>query len=191
METSRDITHPTPASPAPRHDPRGGCGADHRLGLRTDRSLRRCRYRGHGGHRGHAEDRTRHGLRHRGEARPQRHPGKAFIAFSILVGAVHAVRPIFPGREAVIAGFFGLGYGMAFSLVLADMHLSTAQLAFSLVAAEWLTDGRAVSSQDACRRCDAAGTAGKSTGAQCGRQERPRLGLECSLTSLCRWSFQP
>ncbi|WP_427918991.1 HupE/UreJ family protein [Streptomyces sp. cg40] len=59
-------------------------------------------------------------------------PVEAFIAFSILVGAVHAVRPLFPGREAVIAGFFGLGHGMAFSLVLADMHLSTTQLALSL-----------------------------------------------------------
>jgi hypothetical protein len=59
-------------------------------------------------------------------------PVEAFIAFSVLVGAVHAIRPIFPGHEAVIAGFFGLGHGMAFSLVLADMRLSTAQLALSL-----------------------------------------------------------
>lgn len=59
-------------------------------------------------------------------------PVEAFIAGSILVGAVHAIRPLFPGREAVIAGFFGLGHGMAFSLVLADMHLSSGQLALSL-----------------------------------------------------------
>ncbi|MGW0708809.1 HupE/UreJ family protein [Streptomyces sp. NPDC002643] len=59
-------------------------------------------------------------------------PVEAFIAFSILVGAVHAVRPLFPGHEAVVAGFFGLGHGMAFSFVLADMRLSTAQLALSL-----------------------------------------------------------
>ncbi|MEV6485939.1 HupE/UreJ family protein [Streptomyces sp. NPDC051576] len=59
-------------------------------------------------------------------------PVEAFIAFSILVGAVHAIRQLFPGREAVVAGFFGLGHGLAFSFVLADMHLSTTQLALSL-----------------------------------------------------------
>ncbi|MEU6196651.1 HupE/UreJ family protein [Streptomyces sp. NPDC047061] len=35
-------------------------------------------------------------------------PVAEFIAFSILVGAVHAIRPLFPGREAVVAGVFGL-----------------------------------------------------------------------------------
>ncbi|WP_416977733.1 HupE/UreJ family protein [Streptomyces sp. T028] len=59
-------------------------------------------------------------------------PVEVFIAFSILVGAVHAVRPIFPGREAVVAGVFGLGHGLAFSLTLAEMNLSTGQLALSL-----------------------------------------------------------
>ncbi|MER7922369.1 HupE/UreJ family protein [Streptomyces sp. NPDC096057] len=59
-------------------------------------------------------------------------PVEAFIALSILVGAVHAIRPIFPGREAVVAGVFGLGHGMAFSLTLAEMQLSTGQLALSL-----------------------------------------------------------
>jgi hypothetical protein len=59
-------------------------------------------------------------------------PVEAFIAVSILVGAVHAIRPLFPGREAVVAGVFGLGHGLAFSLVLAEMHLSAAQLALSL-----------------------------------------------------------
>ncbi|MEV5525655.1 HupE/UreJ family protein [Streptomyces prunicolor] len=61
-------------------------------------------------------------------------PVEAFIAASILVGAVHAVRPLFPGKEAIVAGVFGLGHGMAFSFVLAEMHLSTAQLASSLLA---------------------------------------------------------
>ncbi|WP_079178911.1 HupE/UreJ family protein [Streptomyces humi] len=59
-------------------------------------------------------------------------PVEAFIAFSILVGAVHAVRPLFPGHEAVIAGVFGLGHGLAFSLTLAEMKLSTTQLSLSL-----------------------------------------------------------
>ncbi|WP_329250567.1 HupE/UreJ family protein [Streptomyces sp. NBC_01478] len=61
-------------------------------------------------------------------------PVEAFIAASILVGAVHAIRPLFPGKEALVAGVFGLGHGMAFSFVLAEMHLSTAQLATSLLA---------------------------------------------------------
>ncbi|MFK0158307.1 HupE/UreJ family protein [Streptomyces sp. NPDC090493] len=60
-------------------------------------------------------------------------PVEAFIAASILVGAIHAIRPLFPGREAVVAGVFGLGHGMAFSFVLAEMHLSTGQLATSLL----------------------------------------------------------
>ncbi|MFD7711684.1 HupE/UreJ family protein [Streptomyces sp. NPDC059786] len=59
-------------------------------------------------------------------------PVEAFIAVSILIGAVHAMRPLFPGREAVIAGVFGLGHGLAFSLTLAEMNLSTGQLALSL-----------------------------------------------------------
>ncbi|WP_406007814.1 HupE/UreJ family protein [Streptomyces sp. NBC_00637] len=60
-------------------------------------------------------------------------PVEAFIAFSVLVGAVHAIRPLFPGKEALVAGVFGLGHGMAFSFVLAEMHLSTGQLVTSLL----------------------------------------------------------
>ncbi|WP_405924467.1 HupE/UreJ family protein [Streptomyces sp. NBC_00035] len=60
-------------------------------------------------------------------------PVEAFIALSILVGAVHAIRPLFAGREAVVAGVFGLGHGMAFSFALAEMQLSTGQLVFSLL----------------------------------------------------------
>jgi hypothetical protein len=60
-------------------------------------------------------------------------PVEAFIAASILVGAVHAIRPLFPGREALVAGVFGLGHGMAFSFTLAEMQLSTGQLALSLL----------------------------------------------------------
>ena len=35
-------------------------------------------------------------------------PIEVLIAFSILISAIHAFRPIFPGREARIAAFFGL-----------------------------------------------------------------------------------
>ncbi|MFD9429898.1 HupE/UreJ family protein [Streptomyces sp. NPDC060002] len=60
-------------------------------------------------------------------------PVEAFIAASILVGAIHAIRPLFPGKEALVAGVFGLGHGMAFSFVLAEMQLSTGQLVTSLL----------------------------------------------------------
>ncbi|MGH1556277.1 HupE/UreJ family protein [Streptomyces sp. L7] len=81
-------------------------------------------------------------------------PVEAFIAASILVGAVHAIRPLFPGKEALVAGVFGLGHGMAFSFVLAEMHLSTGQLASSLSpstsASNW---SNSCWSAWRCRRC--------------------------------------
>ncbi|RFA07617.1 hypothetical protein B7R21_15675 [Subtercola boreus] len=58
---------------------------------------------------------------------------EALIAVSILVAAVHALRPIFPGREALIAGIFGLVHGMAFSATLTELDLSGGQLALSLL----------------------------------------------------------
>jgi hypothetical protein len=63
---------------------------------------------------------------------PQR-PVEALIAVSILVAAVHAARPIFPGREALIAGGFGLVHGMAFSATLTELQLTGGQLAVSLL----------------------------------------------------------
>ncbi|BCY12418.1 HupE/UreJ family protein [Actinoplanes sp. L3-i22] len=60
-------------------------------------------------------------------------PVEAFIAASILIGALHAVRPLFPEREALVACLFGLGHGLAFSFTLAEMGLSTGQLAISLL----------------------------------------------------------
>lgn len=50
-------------------------------------------------------------------------PIEALIAFSILVSAVHALRPVFPGREAFIAGGFGLVHGLAFATTLAGLGL--------------------------------------------------------------------
>ncbi|MFT3799354.1 HupE/UreJ family protein [Microbacterium sp.] len=60
-------------------------------------------------------------------------PVEALIAVSILVGAVHALKPIFPGREALVAGVFGLVHGTAFSFTLAELHLDTGQLILSLL----------------------------------------------------------
>lgn len=50
-------------------------------------------------------------------------PIETLIAVSILVSAVHAFRPLFPGRETAIAGFFGLIHGLAFATTLAQLGL--------------------------------------------------------------------
>jgi hypothetical protein len=50
-------------------------------------------------------------------------PIEALIALSILVSAAHALRPIFPGKEAWIAAFFGLVHGLAFATVLQQLQL--------------------------------------------------------------------
>jgi hypothetical protein len=50
-------------------------------------------------------------------------PIEVLIAVSILVSAAHAFRPLFPGREAVIAGCFGLVHGLAFATTLAGLGL--------------------------------------------------------------------
>jgi hypothetical protein len=46
------------------------------------------------------------------------------IAVSILVSAFHAIRPVFPGREAAIAAFFGLLHGLAFAATLGQLGLA-------------------------------------------------------------------
>ena len=48
-------------------------------------------------------------------------PIEVLIAVSILVSAVHAIRPLFPGREAAIAAFFGLIHGLAFAATLGQL----------------------------------------------------------------------
>ncbi|WP_424952004.1 HupE/UreJ family protein [Deinococcus sp.] len=60
-------------------------------------------------------------------------PIEALIAVSILVSALHALRPIFPGRELLVAGGFGLIHGLAFSYTLAALNLSAWQTALSLL----------------------------------------------------------
>lgn len=51
-------------------------------------------------------------------------PIEILIAVSILVSAAHALRPLFPGREAGIAAFFGLIHGLAFAATLGQLGLS-------------------------------------------------------------------
>lgn len=61
-------------------------------------------------------------------------PVEILIAFSILVSAVHAVRPLFPGREAWVAAGFGLIHGLAFAGVLAGLHLGGLQMGLSILS---------------------------------------------------------
>ncbi|HEX8509277.1 MAG TPA: HupE/UreJ family protein [Propionibacteriaceae bacterium] len=58
---------------------------------------------------------------------------EALIAVSILVAAVHAIRPLFPGREAVVAASFGLVHGLAFSEALRELDLTGGRLASALL----------------------------------------------------------
>ncbi|MBE7172630.1 MAG: HupE/UreJ family protein [Williamsia sp.] len=60
-------------------------------------------------------------------------PVEIMIAFSILVSAVHAIRPVFPGKEVFIAGGFGLIHGLAFAAVLSNLELSSGKLALSIL----------------------------------------------------------
>jgi HupE / UreJ protein len=50
-------------------------------------------------------------------------PVEVLIAVSILISAAHALRPLFPGREAGIAAFFGLIHGLAFATTLGELGL--------------------------------------------------------------------
>lgn len=64
-------------------------------------------------------------------------PVEAGIAFSVLVSAIHAARPLFPGREPVVAGLFGLVHGLAFATLISNFGLgastrATAILGFNL-----------------------------------------------------------
>lgn len=52
-------------------------------------------------------------------------PIEVLIAVSILVSALHALRPVFPGKEAAVAAFFGLIHGLAFANTLHLMDLTT------------------------------------------------------------------
>jgi hypothetical protein len=58
---------------------------------------------------------------------------EALIAVSILVAAAHAVRPIFAGKEVLIAAGFGLVHGMAFSATLSELQRTGGQLVLSLL----------------------------------------------------------
>jgi hypothetical protein len=79
---------------------------------------------------------------------------EVLIALSILVSAIHAARPIFPGREALVAGGFGLVHGLAFAATIAgygidpwhtvltvcgfNLGIELMQLAILVVTVPWL-----------------------------------------------------
>lgn len=60
-------------------------------------------------------------------------PVEVLIAGSILVSAIHAVRPIFPGREMWVAVGFGLIHGLAFASTLANLQLDAGPMVLSIL----------------------------------------------------------
>ncbi|RZK39361.1 MAG: HupE/UreJ family protein, partial [Hymenobacter sp.] len=60
-------------------------------------------------------------------------PVEILIAFSIFVSAVHALYPLFPGKEMYVAAGFGLIHGLAFATILANMKLGPSTLALSIL----------------------------------------------------------
>ncbi len=60
-------------------------------------------------------------------------PVEIGIALSILVSAIHAWRPLFPGREPVVAGVFGLVHGLAFATVVSRFGLGVGEKAGAIL----------------------------------------------------------
>lgn len=61
-------------------------------------------------------------------------PVEILIGVSILVSAIHAIKPLFPGKEAWVAAGFGLIHGLAFASVLYDLHLGAGPMAVSILS---------------------------------------------------------
>lgn len=60
-------------------------------------------------------------------------PIEVLIAVSILVSAIHAVRPIFVGREIFVAGGFGLVHGLAFATLVTDLGVTPMRIVWSVL----------------------------------------------------------
>ncbi|MES2240756.1 MAG: HupE/UreJ family protein [Bacteroidota bacterium] len=60
-------------------------------------------------------------------------PVEVLIAFSILVSAIHAITPIFPGKEMYVASGFGLIHGLAFASILTNLNLDISLMAWSIL----------------------------------------------------------
>jgi hypothetical protein len=55
------------------------------------------------------------------------------IALSILITAIHAIKPVFPNKEIIIAAGFGFIHGLAFASILTHLNLETNKLLLSLL----------------------------------------------------------
>lgn len=60
-------------------------------------------------------------------------PVEVLIALSILISAIHAWRPIFAGREAMVAAGFGLVHGLAFATLVGQIGLDRWQQALAIL----------------------------------------------------------
>ena len=58
---------------------------------------------------------------------------ETLIAVSVLIAAIHAIRPIFPRREALFATLFGLVHGLGFAGFLSATDLSVARNIVTLI----------------------------------------------------------
>jgi hypothetical protein len=58
---------------------------------------------------------------------------EVLIAFSVLISAAHALRPLFPGREPLIAAGFGLIHGLAFATTLQNLGVGVWQRLASIL----------------------------------------------------------
>ena len=60
-------------------------------------------------------------------------PIEILIAVTILISAFHAYRPIYPQKETLVAGGFGMIHGLAFAETLTNLQLSTKQMVLSIL----------------------------------------------------------
>jgi len=58
---------------------------------------------------------------------------EVLIALSIFISAIHAIKPIFPGKEVFIAAGFGLIHGMAFAQTLVNLNLDGLRMGLSIL----------------------------------------------------------
>ncbi|MET0252116.1 MAG: HupE/UreJ family protein [Novosphingobium sp.] len=60
-------------------------------------------------------------------------PVEAAIALSVLISAIHAMGPLFPGREPAVAAGFGLVHGLAFATVVTGFGAGAATRATAIL----------------------------------------------------------
>jgi HupE / UreJ protein len=61
-------------------------------------------------------------------------PVEILVAVSVLVSALHAMRPLFAGKEIYIAGGFGLIHGLAFASTLTEFGFTSWYMALTILA---------------------------------------------------------